>query len=151
MCVAHRRELVMRDVEVECCPVGDALGCGRLWAPSPETEVPTLSSQPIAALARRLARMPETQEFTDIEAHEQTHTHIAGPYDVDGNIRCYKHQLIANLKTSNTERNPERLVYRLYRYMLIQHIEYLLEHVLIREFYACAKEKSDPDRCNFFC
>lgn len=58
--------------------------CGRLWAPSPETEVPTLSSQPIAALVRRLARMPETQEFTDIEAHNQTHTHIAGPYDVDG-------------------------------------------------------------------
>lgn len=37
-------------------------------------------------------------------------THSAGPFDTDGNVRCYKHQLIADLRTSNTDKNPERLV-----------------------------------------
>ncbi|KIP08399.1 hypothetical protein PHLGIDRAFT_380566 [Phlebiopsis gigantea 11061_1 CR5-6] len=54
------------------------------------------------------------------------YTHLAGPFDSDGNVRCYKHQLIADLKTSNTEKNPER------------------------EFYTCARPRSDPERCNFF-
>lgn len=39
------------------------------------------------------------------------YTHFAGPFDSDGNVRCYKHQLIADLKKSNTEKNPERFVH----------------------------------------
>lgn len=71
------------------------------------------------------------------------HVHTAGPFDNDGNVRCYKHQLLAQLRTSNSEKNPERWVARVVDY-------FMLNLVSASEFYSCAKEFSDPDRCNFF-
>lgn len=55
--------------------------------------------------------MPTDNSYTQSNIQDSVHTHHAGPIDDDGNVRCYRHQLVAELRTSNTDKNPERWVY----------------------------------------
>ena len=58
-------------------------------------------------------------------------------------VKC-GHGLVAPRRTSRTEDNPNRFVYR-------SDIIFPSLTVERRDFYCCPKDKDDPDNCAFFC
>lgn len=106
MYVCGRREMGGRGREGRGESVGSVTPalprCGRLEALCPEMALPLIS------LSQSLTTMSTSSQDPERQVIIPVYSHHAGPFDSEGNVVCYTHRLVAALRESKTDKNPDR-------------------------------------------